>query len=367
MATILVIEPYYGGSHKQFIDEWETHSEHQFYKLTLPARKWKWRLHHAGLSLAKKFLESELKNFQFDLIFSSSMLNLNLFRSITAPYLQKSKFIYYFHENQFNYPLQKEEFNDKTYGFIQLSSCEIADEIWFNSKFNMDSFFREANKFLKTMPDDNSAINIEELMNKSKIHYPGVSKSQINNDAKQLNNNKITILWNARWEFDKQPEFFLDQMQELEKHSSFNLILLGDNKNCNKNLVNKVNNLKSVQFFGFCDNKADYYNWLHSSDIVISTALHEFYGIGILEAINYGCIPFVPKRLVYPELFNSLEFSSCFYSDQNFLTQLIELITLSESKKHKTLLNLKNLIENHDLNQCVKTRDIAIHKYLNTN
>jgi hypothetical protein len=39
--------------------------------------------------------------------------------------------------------------------------------------------------------------------------------------------------------------------------------------------------------------------------MVLSTSLHEFQGLAVLEAVQLGCIPILPNRLVYPELFNS--------------------------------------------------------------
>ena len=36
--------------------------------------------------------------------------------------------------------------------------------------------------------------------------------------------------------------------------------------------------------------------------IVISTARQENFGISVIEAIRYGCIPLLPHRLSYPEI-----------------------------------------------------------------
>ena len=58
----------------------------------------------------------------------------------------------------------------------------------------------------------------------------------------------------------------------------------------------------------------DYQNLLHQSDIVISTAIHDFQGIAVLEAVAAGCIPVVPNRLAYPELFDA---DFCFDSGDN--------------------------------------------------
>ena len=41
---------------------------------------------------------------------------------------------------------------------------------------------------------------------------------------------------------------------------------------------------------------------LRSCDIVLSTALHDFQGLAVLEGVASGCVPVVPDRLAYPEL-----------------------------------------------------------------
>ncbi|UCC45787.1 MAG: DUF3524 domain-containing protein, partial [Candidatus Zixiibacteriota bacterium] len=43
---ILAVDPYYGGSHKAFLEGWSEVSRHQWRILSLPARKWKWRMRH---------------------------------------------------------------------------------------------------------------------------------------------------------------------------------------------------------------------------------------------------------------------------------------------------------------------------------
>ena len=37
--------------------------------------------------------------------------------------------------------------------------------------------------------------------------------------------------------------------------------------------------------------------------MILSTALHEFQGLAVLEAVAAGCVPIVPAREAYPELF----------------------------------------------------------------
>jgi len=49
--------------------------------------------------------------------------------------------------------------------------------------------------------------------------------------------------------------------------------------------------------------KEEYYNLLNKSKVVVSFALQENFGYGIQEAVKLGCVPVLPNRLVYPEIY----------------------------------------------------------------
>lgn len=50
--------------------------------------------------------------------------------------------------------------------------------------------------------------------------------------------------------------------------------------------------------------KDEYYKLLARSKAIVSFALQENFGYGIAEASYLGCVPIVPNRLVYPELYS---------------------------------------------------------------
>lgn len=50
---VLALEPYYGGSHRAFVDGWASRSRHDWTVLTLPAHHWKWRMRGAAVTMAR--------------------------------------------------------------------------------------------------------------------------------------------------------------------------------------------------------------------------------------------------------------------------------------------------------------------------
>jgi glycosyltransferase involved in cell wall biosynthesis len=55
--------------------------------------------------------------------------------------------------------------------------------------------------------------------------------------------------------------------------------------------------------FGYVESHQEYIKLLCQADIIVSTAIHEFFGISVIEAVRAGCMPVLPNRLSYPELF----------------------------------------------------------------
>nr|XP_042716821.1 glycosyltransferase-like domain-containing protein 1 isoform X4 [Chrysemys picta bellii] len=185
--SILLIEAFYGGSHKQLADLLQEEIE-ECVLYTLPAKKWHWRARTAALYFMQtvpananyRYLKGmkKLCNYGFSLpssqlylfgldpfcllkqrrlciswiLFASSVLNLTELIAL-RPDFGKLKKVLYFHENQLTYPVQKCQERDFQYGYNQILSCLVADIVVFNSAFNMESFLTSIGKFLKLIPD----------------------------------------------------------------------------------------------------------------------------------------------------------------------------------------------------------------------
>jgi glycosyltransferase involved in cell wall biosynthesis len=141
----------------------------------------------------------------------------------------------------------------------------------------------------------------------------------------------------ARWEYDKNPQQFCDAIFELERQGmEFRLSVLGQTSPevpaCFENLRSGLND--RIDHWGFLDQRSDYQQMLQQADLVISTAWHEFFGISILEAVDAGCIPILPDRLAYPEIFSAVP--ECFY-DGSTESLVSKIIQFSESLQADSL------------------------------
>ena len=70
MAKILLIEPYFTGSHKSWAVDYQANSSHTIEIISLPGKFWKWRMHGGAITLADQFMKM---NFIPDLILATDM------------------------------------------------------------------------------------------------------------------------------------------------------------------------------------------------------------------------------------------------------------------------------------------------------
>jgi glycosyltransferase involved in cell wall biosynthesis len=299
---ILALEPYYGGSHKAFLDGWSTASEHKWTIFSLAPYKWKWRMRHSAVTFAKQIRELLTEGQSWDLIFCSDMLNLAEFLGMADDTISALPKIVYFHENQLTYPVRFESERDYQFAMTNMTTTLAADSVWFNSAFHRDSFLQALEIFLKKMPDYQPLDAINQITEKAQVHHPGISDIQRQGPRET---GPVRILWAARWEHDKRPEDFFEALTILKsKGINFRISVIGEQFRDMPEIFESAHKTfaEHIDRWGFQQSRAEYEHALLEADIVVSTAEHEFFGISVVEAISAGAYPLLPNRLAYPEV-----------------------------------------------------------------
>ncbi|VAW42119.1 hypothetical protein MNBD_DELTA03-1305, partial [hydrothermal vent metagenome] len=331
MKKIVIIEPYYGGSHKAFIDGLLKNLPAAFTLHTLPARKWKWRMRLAAPCFAAQVQSGELELSAVDCILCSPFLDVAAFRSLLPPAFRTLPIYTYFHENQFAYPVQVNDKRDFHFALTNLTTALASDRLAFNSQYNFSSFLEGCRGLLGKMPDMALPDWEDSLRAKTTILHPPLDFREIDALSDSLRNNpEPLILWNHRWEHDKNPELFFAALFALQREGvPFRVIVAGESFLRQPKIFAeaRIRLADRIEHFGYVESRQDYITLLTRADLIISTARHEFYGIAVLEAVRAGCRPLLPNSLSYPELFPA----DFLYKEDNLLPNLRKCLRKTDS------------------------------------
>ena len=311
---ILALEPYYGGSHRAVLDGLVEHVDVEWTLLTLPARKWKWRMRGAAISMAAE-ARSLVDSWRaaggegagFDLVFASTFLNLAEFKGLTASAgLAEVPAIVYFHENQLVYPNRHEAEWDFQFPLTNITSALAAERCLFNTRWNLDRFVGETGPFLKRFPDHHPKGVAEQIAEKSAVLAPPFDPAPFDAALPPVRGARPRIVWPHRWEHDKDPEAFFAAVGTLAGEGlDFEVAIAGQ---AFRETAGEMQQAAAalgdrLVHVGEPGSRAAYAELLASADIAVSTAINEFFGLAMVEACYCGAYPLVPDRLAYPELY----------------------------------------------------------------
>ncbi len=328
MASILILEPYDTGSHRAWMHGYQQHSAHQIDILSLPGQGWQWRMQGGAVTLARQFLESACAP---DLIMASDMLDLTTFLALTRSRTAHIPAVVYFHENQLTYPPGPRQKHDLGFGFINYASAQAADAIFFNSNFHRQAFLEELPRLLKHFPDFNELPTVEAIRAKASVLPVGLDLHRLDEYGPKPTFEVPIILWNHRWEYDKNPlPFFKALYALMAQDVPFRVIITGEN------LRQKADEFEEARerlgdrliHFGYVQRFEDYARLLWQATHVVSCAWQDFFGISMVEAIYCGCLPIMPRRLNYPDLLPVEYHPLCLYNEGEIAAALQRSLSL---------------------------------------
>jgi len=304
---VLLLSAYAAGSHVHWREQLAVMlPDWQFTVLELPPRHFNWRVR--GNPLFWSVAERNTLEASYDLVLATSMVDLATLRGL-VPALSLIPCALYFHENQFAYPASPGQQGLLEAQMVSLYAALAADSLLFNSGFNRDSFLGGIAALLARLPDCIPPGVEDMLRHKASVVPVPIDTVPARESGKTWFQGSpggpLRLLWAGRFEYDKGGDRLLLLLEALEQRAlDYQLALVGQQFRQVPAVFGEIEErfAHRIVHSGYLPNRDDYRALLAQSDIVISTALHEFQGLAVLEAVARGCLPLLPARQVYPEL-----------------------------------------------------------------
>lgn len=320
--NVLLVEPYYGGSHKAWADGYAAASSHDVTLVTHEARFWKWRMHGAHLTMAEEVAGALTE--PPDVVLASSMMDVAGFLGAARETIGTAQVAVFVHESQFTYPLSPLDRPDLTYPMSNWSSAAVADLVLFNSEFHRATFFAEADRFLRQFPDRLHTDLVGAVEKRSEVLPVGIDVSRFS--SLRVPDEPPLLVWNQRWEHDKGPDELVALLESLVRAGfGFRAAVVGERFVSSPPAFDELPDLLGDRLvaFGFLPDD-EYADLLSRADVVVSTAHQEFFGVAVVEAIAAAAFPVLPNRLVYPERIPEHLHGRCLYDNPAELFEMVQ-------------------------------------------
>jgi glycosyltransferase involved in cell wall biosynthesis len=135
-------------------------------------------------------------------------------------------------------------------------------------------------------------------------------------------------VWNHRWDREKRPDRLFTVLHRLaDEGVAFRLALAGENLRTDPQELDHIRERlgERIVHVGRLGEEG-YRRLLGASDVTVSTADHETFGIAVIEAIAAGCVPLLPDRLSYPEIIPERWHSAVLYGEDGLEGRLRDVL-----------------------------------------
>lgn len=127
-------------------------------------------------------------------------------------------------------------------------------------------------------------------------------------EIKPWNDRTDRVVFAARWDQEKQPDFFMDVIERVKTERpeiEFAILQGGPLRSNDNKYVTRARQLESAGLLTVLENlkKNDYYNVLADSKVLMNTALQDWTSNTVSEADALGCNVLYPAYRSFPEVF----------------------------------------------------------------
>ena len=355
VLKVFLVSGYHTGSHRSWAEGYAASSRHDVHLVTLPGAFWKWRLTGGFVSLAERVKDLASRVGDPDVILTTSMVDVAGLRGMLGA-LGAVPVALYLHENQITYPATGRTRVEQGHGLVTWTSLLAGDAVAFNSEFHRETLFAALPGFLRSFPDESQAHRLAEVEAKSVVLPVGCDLASLAAGPKV---EPPLVLWNHRWDDDKDPVMFLDLMARLDTTGvEFAVALAGERfVDQRERLDGAVSALGPRVVLDGHLSRDEYEAVLAASSIVVSTALQEFFGIAVVEAIHSGAFPVLPDRLVYRERIPLPLHDRCLYTSPNHAVRLLTEALADPAMRSETTAMLRGATARFDWRQVAPAYD----------
>ena len=129
---------------------------------------------------------------------------------------------------------------------------------------------------------------------------------RVGGELKPFNERAKRVVFAARWDQEKQPDFFMDIAEAYPKEDiEFAILQGGPLRSNNPRYIERARQLEAAGKIRIYENlqKNEYYDILNDSRVMINTALQDWTSNTVSEADTLGCNVLFPAYRSFPEIF----------------------------------------------------------------
>ena len=329
MANILVLEPWYRGSHRKWVEGWRSASRHEIKVAAGPDAGWRRSLVLGPSCFAEAITQSAT---EIDALVASSPIDLATVLGLLGPTISRPPTLLYMHESQIGYPPGPKGGQAQGAIINDWTAVSAADKVAVATHYHARVLIERMPPFVDELVPG-AGKKLENLLSDIEILPVGIGTTDLRPCEPT---GPLRVMWNHRWSFDKGPNEFVHALSVLASEGQeFGVYALGEVERSGRRARRRLlNQLKDRIVLHGHQQEGAYADALCQSDIVVSSSHHDFFGLAVTEAIAAGASPFLPNRLAYPEIVPESLHSTLLY-EADLLEALRSVLSNSRQMLHQ--------------------------------